>query len=127
MVVGPNGHDLYAIEYRRDLNLLDISWSGLLAPQDMVRYVGDCRAVLRREGFSDGYRLRVEVKDNQPLPQETLATLASAFDGFPKPSRTALVTRSAIVRMQTKRGMAIDPNMQIFDTPGLALAWILAP
>ena len=65
------GHP-YAIEYKRDLDLLDISWSGLFSPDGVAQYAADCRACLQRERFQDGFLLRILMSDSQPLTQEAL-------------------------------------------------------
>lgn len=77
---------MYTIDYRRDLNLLDISWTGLFTPQEMTDYAEECRGCWRREGFKEGYRLRIMLSDDQPLPQGTLVVLADAFTDFPASS-----------------------------------------
>ena len=116
---------MYAIQYVRELNLLDISWSGLFTPEDMAAYANDCWTCWRREQFPTGYRLRITLEDGQPLPQETLRILAGAFGGFPKSSRTAMVANGAIARLQIRRAM-MEPHMRIFDSSDAALEWLLA-
>lgn len=115
---------MYTIQYRRDVDLLDITWAGLFTPEDMNRYAEECRACWRREGFREGYRLRIVLSDDQPLPQGTLAVLADAFTDFPASCRTAMVTASAIAKMQIRRTMMV-PHMEIFDTPEAALKWLM--
>lgn len=117
---------MYTIQYRRDINLLDIAWSGLFTPDDMAKYAEDCRACWTREHLEDGYRLRIILSDGKPLPKETLPVLADAFTDFPVSSRTAMVTTSAVARMQIRRTMMV-PRMQIFDTPEAALEWLMSP
>jgi hypothetical protein len=115
---------VYTIQYRRDVDLLDITWAGLFTPEDMNRYAEECRACWRREGSREGYRLRIVLSDDQPLPQGTLAVLADAFTDFPASCRTAMVTASAIAKMQIWRTMMV-PHMEIFDTPEAALKWLM--
>lgn len=117
---------MYTLDYDRPKNLLDISWSGLFTPEDMARYAADCRGCWKRERLADGYRLRIILSDGQPLPQETLAVLADAFTDFPTSGRTAMVTTSAIARLQIRRTMMV-PHMRIFDTADEALAWLMMP
>ena len=117
---------MYTLHYDRPRDLLDISWSGLFTPEDMAHYAADCRACWKRERFAEGYRLRIVLSDDQPLPQETLAVLADAFADFPASSRTAMVTGSAIARLQIRRTMMV-PHMRIFDTADAALAWLITP
>ena len=117
---------MHTIRYVRELDLLDITWSGLFTPEGMATYAEDCRICWKREQFQPGYRLRIVLKDGQPLPQDTLKVLASAFKDFPRSGRTAMVTKEAIARLQIGRAM-MEPHMQIFETPEAALEWLLAP
>jgi len=116
---------MYTIRYRPDLNLLDIEWAGLFTPDDMVRYADDCRACWKEAQFQPGYLLRIILSDNQALPQETLTILSDAFTDFPSAGRIAMVTQSAIARMQINRVMLV-PHMRIFPTPEAALEWLLS-
>lgn len=116
---------MYTIQYRYSLNLLDITWVGLFTPEDMIRYIADCRLCWCREGIRDGYRERIVLSDDQPLPQGTLAVHAGAFGDFSVPYRTAMVTKSTIAQMQIRRTMR-RANLEIFDTPEAALAWLTA-
>jgi len=115
---------MYAIRYERDLDLLDISWSGLFTPKQMASYADDCWACWRREQFRPGYRLRICLEDGQPLPQATLKVLAGAFGDFPRSGRTAMVAGGAVARLQIGRAM-MEPHMRIFETPEGALEWLL--
>lgn len=114
---------MYRIEYRRDLNLLDIVWSGLITPEEILEYVEDCRRHRVREGFTSGYRLRITLADDlHALPQETLKVLSGAFANFPRSGRSAIVTRSAIARLQIKR--ALMAHHRIFESSAEALEWL---
>lgn len=117
---------MYAIRYQANVNLLDVTWTGLFRASDMTDYARDCRACRTSAGFTDGFRLRIVLSDDQPLPQEALAVLASAFDDFPKPSRLAWVTASSIARLQIKRAM-MWPYTRIFETPEAAMEWLIEP
>ena len=117
------GH-LYAIEYKRDLDLLDISWSGLFSPDGVAQYAADCRLCLQRERFQEGFLLRILMRDGQPLTQDALQMMKTVFSDYPKPRRIAMITRGAISRLQLKRALMV-PNMQVFDNPDLALVWLL--
>lgn len=116
---------MYTVRYRYSLNLLDITWSGLFAPENMLRYIADCRLCCRREGVRDSYRERIVFDDDQPFPLGTLAVHAGALTDFPVPCRTAMVTKSAIARKQIRRTMR-RANLEIFDTPDAALVWLTA-
>ena len=117
---------MYSIRYVRELDLLDISWSGLFTPEGMTSYVEDCWACWKREQFRAGYRLRITLEDGQPLPQDTLRVLAGAFADFPKSRRAAMVVNGAVAGMQIRRAM-MEPHMRIFETSEAALEWLLSP
>ena len=116
---------MYTIRYDRKLDLLDITWSGLMTPDDIKNYAEECRACSKSERLRDGYKLRIVLSDVQALPQDTLVALNGAFDGFPRSGRSAMVTGSAIARLQIKRAMMA--HHEIFDTPAAALDFLLAP
>ncbi|WP_016743789.1 hypothetical protein [Rhizorhabdus wittichii] len=116
---------MYKLEYQPALNLLDVIWAGLLTSSDMADYASDCRMIRDREGLTPGFRLRIMVSDGTPLPQASLAALSGAFADFPKPSRQAWVTSSAIVTLQIKRTM-LWPYARIFVSADEALAWLTA-
>lgn len=115
---------MHTIEFRKELGLFDITWSGMMSTEDAIRYAADCAARLRAEMITDGYLLRITMLDEHVLPQDTLALLSKVFADFPKPKRTATVTRSAIARLQIKRAL-MRQDLQIFDTPERALAWLV--
>lgn len=117
---------MYTVRYRRELDLLDITWSGLFTPEEMIDYAEECRACHRRERFREGYRLRIVLDDDRPLPQATLEILSGVFTDYPKAARIAMVTRSQLCRLQIKRAM-MEPHMQIFETSEAALEWLLTP
>jgi hypothetical protein len=114
---------VYTIQYRRDVDLLDITWAGLFTPEDMNRYAEEPRMLAAR-GIREGYRLRIVLSDDQPLPQGTLAVLADAFTDFPASCRTAMVTASAIAKMQIPANHD-GAAPEIFDTPEAALKWLM--
>lgn len=115
----------YSVRFQPGLNLLDITWAGLFTAEEMNRYVEDCRDCWRRERFSAGYRLRIVLSDDKPLPQDALTVLSNAFADYPAAGKIAMVTRSAIARIQINRTMMVS-HMKIFDTPEQALEWLLA-
>lgn len=117
---------MYTVRYRRELDLLDITWAGYFGTDEFQRYAEACYDEWRRERFLPGYRLRIHLQDDTPLPQDSLRFLEHVFDDFPAAGRTAMVTGSALCSLQIKRTMMV-PTMQIFEDPDVALDWLLAP
>ena len=56
--------------------------------------------------------------------QEAVRAFRRHFAGFPQASRIAVVTESAIARMQVRREMT-QPYLRIFARAESALAWLL--
>ncbi|WHO37825.1 STAS/SEC14 domain-containing protein [Sphingobium sp. AP49] len=117
---------MYRIDFRHDLNLLDISWSQLFTAEAVARYGEECKARFRAEGFAPGYLLRMDMRASAVQPQEAVQAFRTHLGDFPKARRIAIVTASAIARLQVKREMR-QPYLQIFDDADAALAWLLAP
>ena len=59
-------------------------------------------------------------------PQEAVASFRANLGDFPKARRIAIITGSAITRLQVKREMT-QPYLRIFDDATAGLAWLLAP
>ena len=114
---------MYSVRYSKDIDLLDIVWSGLFSPSDIDAYEAACFACWKNERFSDGFLLRITLDDGSPLPQQTLALLLKTFAGFPIAARTAMVTRGALSRLQIKRAL-MRPNLEIFEEAEKALTWL---
>lgn len=115
---------MYSIRFRPDLNLLDIAWSAQFTPDEVARYARDLKARFVAEGFRSGYRLRMDMSDSAVQPQEALAAFQANMSDFPKASRIAIVTPSAIARMQVRRIMT-QPYLRIFAAADPALDWLL--
>lgn len=115
-----NAHD----SLQKELGLFDITWSGLMTIEDANRHADDRAACLNAEMIANGYLLRITLLDEQVLTRDTLALLSNVFADFPRPKRTAMVTRGAIARLQIKRAL-MRPVLEIFDTPQRALDWLV--
>lgn len=117
---------MYEINFRTDINLLDIAWHGLFDGETVAAYARDVKSRFVREGFSPGYRLRMDMSGSAVQPQEAVAAFRDHLgEGqFPRASRIAIVTPSAIARLQVRREMT-QSYMRIFPDAGPALAWLL--
>lgn len=117
---------MYHIEFRHDLNLLDIKWSKLFTAEEVAAYARECKARFLAEGFKPGYLLRMDMSVSSAQPQEAVASFRANLGDFPKARRIAIITGSAITRLQVKREMT-QPYLRIFDDATAGLAWLLAP
>ena len=119
---------MYDIMFRHDINLLDIRWHGLFSSEAVAAYARDVKARFVLEGFAPGYLLRMDMSDSAVQPQDAVAAFREHLgDGkFPRASRIAIVTSSAIARMQVRREMTQD-YLRIFATAEESLQWLLEP
>ncbi|MEJ8628917.1 hypothetical protein P0F65_01405 [Sphingomonas sp. I4] len=87
---------MYAFEFRHDINLLDIQWTGLFTPEIATRYARELIDAFRRSGFRPGYRLRIDMNATTVQPKDAIMTVHQALQGFPAPaaSRWSTAARS---------------------------------
>lgn len=117
---------MYAFAFRHDLNLLDIQWTGLFTPDIAQRYAREVIDGFRRSGFVPGYRLRIDMSAIRVQPAESIMVVHQSMRDFPRASRIAMVTGSAIARHQIRRLMT-QPYLRMFDEADEALAWLTSP
>jgi len=116
---------MYAIDFRRDVNLLDIRWQGLFDLAAVDRYAGELVRRFREEGFAPGYRLHMDMSRCSVQPVAAAAAINRRLADFPLASRIAIVTSSAITRLQVRRLMT-QSYLRIFDTADTAFEWLTA-
>ncbi len=117
---------MYAFQFRHDMNLLDIQWTGHFTPEVATRYARELVDAFRRSGFRPGYRLRIDMSAIQVQPKDAVMTIHEALGDFPRASRIAMVNGSAVGRQQIRRLMT-QPYLQVFDPAEDSLAWLTAP
>lgn len=119
---------MYDIQFRHDINLLDIAWRGLFDGKSVSAYAHEVKARFAAEGFRSGYLLRMDMSGSAVQPQDALAAFREHLGQgkFPRASRIAIVTASAIARLQVKREMT-QPYLRIFEQAEPALQWLLEP
>jgi len=115
---------MYHIDFRHDLNLLDIKWSGTFTDEGIAEYARILKQQFVDEGFQPGYLLRMDMSDSAVQTQEAVESFGRNLGDFPRASRIAIVTPSVIARMQVRRVMT-QPYLRIFPLPEPALAWLL--
>jgi len=117
---------MYIIDFRHSLNLLDIRWTGTFTDEIIADYARLLKRQFREEGFRPGYLLRMDMTHSAVQTQDAVASFGRHLGDFPKARRIAIVTPSRIAHMQVRRVMT-QPYLQIFATPEPALDWLLAP
>jgi len=114
---------MYDVEFRREISLLDIKWAGLFTPETVASYAGFLREQFARHRFTPGYRLRIDMSRSMVQTQGALTAFREQFAGFPRASRIAIVTPSAIARFQVRREMH-QPYLELFEPPDGTLNWL---
>lgn len=113
---------MYRYRFVRASNLIDIEWFGLFDAATVAAYAAALRADFAAHGFSAGYRVVIDMSASGVQPKEALAGFRSTFADFPRASRIAVVTRSALHRLQIQRELPFR-IVRIVATRDAALAW----
>lgn len=117
----PDRH--YDIAFRSDLRLMDVAWHRYFTVHDVEAYARACWSEFDRHGFYPGYLLRMDMSRSAIQPQDALAMFRTHFAGFPQARRIAIVTASALARLQVQREMT-QSYLRIFDRADTAFAWL---
>ncbi len=115
---------MYTIRFLPERSLLDIAWHSIFLADQVPEYAQQCLREFLAQGLTPGYLLRMDMRESAVQPRDTLASFAHSFPDFPKASRIAVVTASALQRMQVLRVMT-QPYLRVFDDADVALAWLL--
>ncbi|WP_176590927.1 STAS/SEC14 domain-containing protein [Sphingobium sp. EM0848] len=116
---------MYVIDFRHDLNLLDIRWKGIFTDEIIADYARLLKRQFIEQGFQPGYLLRMDMTDSAVQTQDAVGAFGRNLGDFPKARRIAIVTPSVIARMQVRRVMT-QPYLRIFSLAEPALEWLLA-
>ncbi|MET3710334.1 hypothetical protein ABIC65_001014 [Sphingomonas trueperi] len=115
---------MYTIRFQPEHSLLDIAWHRILLADQVPDYARQCLQQFLAQGLKPGYLLRMDMRKSAVQPRDTLDSFARSFRDFPKASRIAVVTASALQRMQVLRVMT-QPYLRVFDDPDQAMAGLL--
>lgn len=121
----------YSISIDRGHNLIDVRISGMLMPED-VQWIGeDIRGAVRSLG--DGAARHVTLYDLTALHVAPAASVEMIKNTFSNPvvraqwsRKLAVVATTALLRLQARRVQEARPDLRMFDTREVALAWLLA-
>ncbi len=115
---------MYTIRFQPEHRLLDIAWHRIFLPDQVPDYARQCLQQFLAQGLKPGYLLRMDMRDSAVQPRDTLEVFARSFRDFPKASRIAVITASALQRMQVLRVMT-QPYLRVFDDADAGLNWLL--
>lgn len=116
---------MYALEFDRGFELLDVRWNGLFCPREVARYAAAVRRRFDEMAFAPGYLLRIDMAEAGVQSQESLAAFRREFAGFPPATRIAVVTQSKLAALQVLREMR-QPYLEVAATADAALDWLIA-
>ncbi|WP_313535135.1 STAS/SEC14 domain-containing protein [Sphingomonas sp.] len=117
---------MYTIRFQPERSLLDIAWHRIFLPDQVPDYARQCLQQFLAQGLKPGYLLRMDMRESAVQPRDTLDSFSSSFRDFPKASRIAVITASALQRMQVLRVMT-QPYLRVFDDADSGLDWLLDP
>ncbi|WP_210359379.1 MULTISPECIES: STAS/SEC14 domain-containing protein [Sphingomonas] len=117
---------MYAIDLHPERNFVDIRWTGLFTADAVAGYANELERRFVAGGFRPGYLLRMDMSATTVQPREAVDAIHARLGDFPRARRIAVVTGSAITRLQVQRFMT-QPYLRIFADPDAALAWLTEP
>ena len=111
--------------------LVILTMSGVISPEDGAWMGEEVRAAVRSLGAAVGQH--VTLYDFSDVPVVPLATLEQLRETFRNASirylwarKLAIVTKTALGRLQARRVKEVRPDIEVFDDRDAALAWLLA-
>ena len=111
--------------------LIILTMSGVISPEDGAWMGEEVRAAVRSLGAAVGQH--VTLYDFSDVPVVPLATLEQLRETFRNASirhlwarKLAIVTKTALGRLQARRVKEVRPDIEVFDDRDAALAWLLA-
>ncbi|WP_315762514.1 STAS/SEC14 domain-containing protein [Sphingomonas sp. Y38-1Y] len=115
---------MYAFDFDRGFELLDVSWNGLFCPREVSRYAASLRQAFAEAQFTPGYLLRIDMRGAGVQSQAGLRAFRREFAGFPAASRIAVVTESTLTQMQVGREMR-QPYLEVTGSADAAMDWLI--
>jgi hypothetical protein len=111
--------------------LVELTISGVVGPEDAGWIGEEFRAAVRSLGDYVGAHLSLYDFSAVPVvPRATVDQLRNALrHEAVRPlwaRKLAIVTKTALGRMQARRVKAVRPDIELFDDRDKALAWLLA-
>lgn len=117
---------MYTIAVDERRRLVEVTISGFWTTEIFGSYARDLQAaVATLPPGGDGHVTLADVSDAAIQPQHVIDAWQSFINRAAHPSRRiALVTSSALPRLQAKRISGSNPFVQVFDTRDAAERWL---
>lgn len=128
MPTRPISHE---VKLDRERKLVELRMSGIVGPEEASWIGEEFRAAIRALGDDIGNHLSLyDFSDVPVVPQTTLeqlrATLSNPAVRQLWARKLAIVTTTALGRLQAQRVREVRPDIGLFDTRDDALAWLLS-
>lgn len=111
--------------------LAELKITGVVSPEDAAWMAEEFRAAVR--SFGDQVGNHLSLYDFSAVPVVPVATVEQLRETLSNPAvrklwarKLAIVTSTALGRMQAQRVREVRPDIQLFKTREEALAWLLA-
>ncbi len=121
----------YEVSLDRDHMLVELKMRGVASPEEAAWMAEDFRAAIRSLGDNVGNHL--SLYDFSDVPVVPVATVEQLRATLTNPEvrklwarKLAIVTSTALGRMQAQRVKEVRPDIGLFDTREAALAWLLS-
>jgi hypothetical protein len=129
--MGSAGVISHEVKLDRSRKLVELRMSGVVQPEEAAWIGEEFRAAIRELGDDIGDHLSLyDFSDVPVVPQATLeqlrATLTNPAVRALWARKLAIVTSTALGRLQAQRVREVRPDIGLFDTREQALAWLLA-
>lgn len=121
----------HSVEVDPGRKLIVLTMSGVISPEDAAWMAEEVRAGVRSLGSAVGQHVTLyDFSDVPVAPQATVEQLCETFrnDAIRHlwARKLAIVTTTALGRMQVARVKEVRPDIEIFQDRAAALAWLLA-
>lgn len=121
----------HSVEVDPTRNLVILTMSGVVSPEDAAWMAEELRAGVRTLGDAVGQHVTLYDFSAVPVvPQATVEQLMATFRNeairYLWARRLAIVTRTALARRQAQRVKEVRPDIELFDSRDAALAWLLS-
>lgn len=115
---------MYKIEADAARNLVEVTLSGMLDPDEVRTYITDLRHAMAANRIHAGYRLVIDVTTCTIQTQDMIQTMGEQMKAMPKAGAIAIVSASQLARMQIRRLFQQD-YARIVRNVAEGRAWVL--
>ena len=115
---------MYRIEMDKAGGVVEVTLGGLMPVEEVTAYILDLKRALIINAL-DSYAMVIDVSDCPIQSQDMIKAMGEAMASMPKARALAIVTGSALARMQIRR-LFTQPYARIAATVPDGRAWVLS-